>query len=1306
MADVVGGVAVTVEPDLSGFGAQLAAALGPALAAGIEQISAATGQMAATGETNISALADAIGTQLGDAAATATAALVGDTEQLTLAFDDLATGVAADGGQIVDIVEGVGATITTSIGTAIQETVAEVDVGTSQMVVDLSDVQAAAADVADGADTGRDAMGRFSSQGSDDVLSLADIIKGTAIGSLIADGVEGGVALAVDALGALKAATFDVGGEFVSAFNKIRIGTGDTGVALGDLEQSVRNVAGNTPASLDQISGAITTINQRLGLTGTPLEDLTQGFLRFSRLTGTDLQQNLTTVTGVFNNFGVAAGDQTGKLDELFRVFQNTGVPVATLTSSMSSLGATARLAGLSFEDTAALIGQLNKAGLDGGAVQMAFTKILKKASDDNVDAGTELKKVFAGVKDGTLGMSDAFDLFGPRGVKVFELIKSGTLDYQAFSAQISGGGDTLAQAAADTSTWQGQLGILTNQLKLDLEPVVTFVFNRLTDVVRAVRPVIAELADLVSATLMPVFDGLVSVLTPVWNELDKVRRSFGYALDTLSEGGDIFDAIATFFSELTGDDDVAFAIADALQGVADSLVNVWNALQPVRDAIAQMFDAARDAISNFVADHPTEFLLGLVAALTALVGPLIITGLGVLAGALGAVATTLGGLVVSAAAAAAPFVAIAAAVTAVALAAKWAYDNWQPFHDAVDEAATVIEGTLLTAFHDVSDFVNNDVVPWVTDLPSKIRELWAAFTENETVVTILGGIRDAGAQLADIWANQLAPALSKLWDALGPLVDALGNILRPILEWAIDHWQILLGIWVALQAPLIALAAGAIYLYTHFQVVRDVIQSVVEHLEPFVSLIVSFVGGALQDFINLLTGVVDVLTGLFSLDFGKVVDGLSEIGGAIISSFGNIGELLGGLLQGLGSILADLLRTAVAFVIAQGPGIIEGFLSWVSSIPGWVFDRLLDLGGLLLEAVSAAWDWVVQNGPGILESIAEWAASIPGQLLEWLGDLGSLLGGWLLSAFDWVVSNSVTLLGNLISWAIEIPALIIQAMWNLNQLLADWIKGAFDWIVTNGPGILLGILEWVSALPGKIIGWLGDLGSLLWNWWVQGVRWVVDNGPGIIEALATWVKSLPGMILGWLGDLGGLLIGWIKGAFDWVVTNGPDLLKGLLDWFSGLPGKIFDAIRNGLSSIGGAVTSIASDIWDAIKGFVNEHLIDPAREFKVSILGHDYTPLGGLPHLALGDITSGPQIALIGDNPGGREAVIPLNDPGRAASLADQAGIPRGNGSGNTYIDLTLVVDPADTQEHIQMVMQTAGAALRDVIPGATRVA
>ena len=69
------------------------------------------------------------------------------------------------------------------------------------------------------------------------------------------------------------------------------------------------------------------------------------------------------------------------------------------------------------------------------------------------------------------------------------------------------------------------------------------------------------------------------------------------------------------------------------------------------------------------------------------------------------------------------------------------------------------------------------------------------------------------------------------------------------------------------------------------------------------------------------------------------------------------------------------------------------------------------------------------------------------------------------------------------------------------------------------------------------------------------------------------------------------------------------------------------------------------------------------ARQFAVDVDFNFMTSGLGVPALAEGGITTGPTLALIGDNPGGREAVIPLD---RMGGLGNNYTISVNAGVGN----------------------------------------
>lgn len=102
------------------------------------------------------------------------------------------------------------------------------------------------------------------------------------------------------------------------------------------------------------------------------------------------------------------------------------------------------------------------------------------------------------------------------------------------------------------------------------------------------------------------------------------------------------------------------------------------------------------------------------------------------------------------------------------------------------------------------------------------------------------------------------------------------------------------------------------------------------------------------------------------------------------------------------------------------------------------------------------------------------------------------------------------------------------------------------------------------------------------------------------------------------------------------------------------------------------AATNLVSSIDETIKkyklklsskGLTAKQAKKLARQFAVDVEFNFLTSGLGVPALAEGGITTGPTMALIGDNPGGREAVIPLN---RFGGLGNNYTIEVNAGVGN----------------------------------------
>lgn len=159
--------------------------------------------------------------------------------------------------------------------------------------------------------------------------------------------------------------------------------------------------------------------------------------------------------------------------------------------------------------------------------------------------------------------------------------------------------------------------------------------------------------------------------------------------------------------------------------------------------------------------------------------------------------------------------------------------------------------------------------------------------------------------------------------------------------------------------------------------------------------------------------------------------------------------------------------------------------------------------------------------------------------------------------------------------------------------------------------------------------------------------------------------------IVDFFKGLGKMIVGIFAGAGKWLLNFGHTLIMGLYNgaksawssawaWFKSLPkmiGNIASSLGssfwNGLKSVVSDIGNLGKSMYNAIVDTINNGLLRPIKNWHFTIgafgISHTFQPFGGIPtipRLARGGMTTGPMQAMVGDNQGGNELVMPMEDP------------------------------------------------------------
>jgi phage-related minor tail protein len=289
--------------------------------------------------------------------------------------------------------------------------------------------------------------------------------KARAMGGAMTAGITAPIGVGA----ALIMRSFD---EVDNAMDALAIKTGASGQELKGLEDSFRSLSKTAPNSLQEIGDTIAGVHTRLGLTGAPLEEFAGKILKVARMTGQDAATALETMTKAVNDAGAKGPEAAKMLDIMFLTSQKTGVGIENLGEMMYKFGSPLRALGIDAQESAALLGSFEKAGVNTELVMGSLRVALGKMGKAGVkDLAGGLNKAIASIKQAkTTGEATAiaFQVFGAKaGSDMAMAIREGRFEVEALMKDLKNSEGAIDNTAGATDGFAENLNILLNSIKL-----------------------------------------------------------------------------------------------------------------------------------------------------------------------------------------------------------------------------------------------------------------------------------------------------------------------------------------------------------------------------------------------------------------------------------------------------------------------------------------------------------------------------------------------------------------------------------------------------------------------------------------------------------------------------------------------------------------------------------------------------------------------------------------------------------------------------------------------------------------------
>lgn len=539
--------------------------------------------------------------------------------------------------------------------------------------------------------------------------------------------------------------------------------TGDTSAATGSLGQTMRDIGATSGKSFEDIGTAVGMVHARTGLMESGLEDLTRTYLKLGKVTNTEYTQVIEQSTQAMNQWQIAAENQKGALDWLYKVTTETGVSYDTLSGSMTKNAAQLKGMGFSFNEASALIGQFEQQGVNTEMSLKSLSIAMKKMAKEGIkDAAGQFQALMNNIKNAPT-MMDAMALsqeyLGRSSVELTTAIREGKMNLDDLMVALGESPASIDSAAAATRTLGEKFGMLKNQVILALEPLGRWIM------------------DLASKYIVPAFQQVTGVMRTLGEWFGKMPNWAKIAAAAVGAVGVALWLLAAHPVVLAIGAIIAgmMLLKKAFESTNPTIMRVKEVLLGAWEKVKTVFINVGTAIYNWVKDHWDTIKN---------------------------IAKTVWDGIVAVVTAAWDFIKNYIWPIVVAIA-DWIGRNWENIKAVAISVWNAIAAVVGFAW----DAIKNYIWPIVEGIYNWIKDHWEGIkTTTEVIFAIIKGILEvAWFAIRDIiWpvVTAIWNFICEAWNAIASATNAVWDIIKGTLEIV---WGVIVGLFHAVWDPFVA---------------------------------------------------------------------------------------------------------------------------------------------------------------------------------------------------------------------------------------------------------------------------------------------------------------------------------------------------------------------------------------------------------------------------------------------------------------------------------------------------------------------
>lgn len=287
---------------------------------------------------------------------------------------------------------------------------------------------------------------------------------------------------------AVGASSFKVAAEFEQSMLKVKAVSGATGTEFKALEADALRLGSATRFSASEVSGLQLEF-AKLGFTSSEITKVTEATLALAQASDSDLATAAEVAGSTLRAFGLDASETQRVTDVMASSFSSSALDMSLFKDSMKFVAPVAKSAGLSLEETSAMLAALANNGIKGSQAGTALRRIIQELG---TGSGTVSEKI-AALNENGLNLTSSFDEVGRSASSALLVLGNSIGDVGNLTTQFEGAEGAAAGMAATMDS--GAVGGIA-RMRSAIEGAQIAIGNALAPTITKIVDKIAELAQ------------------------------------------------------------------------------------------------------------------------------------------------------------------------------------------------------------------------------------------------------------------------------------------------------------------------------------------------------------------------------------------------------------------------------------------------------------------------------------------------------------------------------------------------------------------------------------------------------------------------------------------------------------------------------------------------------------------------------------------------------------------------------------------------------------------------------------------